>query len=89
LCLAQLAHLVAKHINTDSKIDFGEAIRSFLNSSAMVQAKSVVGNTGNDAVVKRINIVYPPNFQDKAKIESNGYSGTMAKGKFSFSLPST
>lgn len=89
LCLAQLAHLVAKHINTDSKIDFGEAIRSFLNSSAMVQAKSIVGNTGQDAVVKRINIVYPPNFQEKAKIESNGYSGTMAKGKFSFSLPST
>lgn len=89
LCLAQLAHLVAKHINTDSKIDFGEAIRSFLNSSAMVQAKTIVGNTGQDAVVKRINIVYPPNFQEKAKIESNGYSGTMAKGKFSFSLPST
>jgi hypothetical protein len=89
LCLAQLAHLVADHINTDSKIDFGEAIRSFLNSSAMVQAKSIVGNTGEDAVVKRINIVYPPNFQEKAKIESNGYSGTMAKGKFSFSLPST
>jgi hypothetical protein len=89
LCLAQTAHLVAKHINTDSKIDFGEAIRSFLNSSAMVQAKSIVGAKGEDAVLKSVNIVYPPNFQDKAKIESNGYSGTQVKGKFSFSLPTT
>ena len=89
LCLARTAHLVAKHINTDPKIDFGEAIRSFLNSSAMVQAKSAVGVKGNDAVLKTINIVYPPNFQEKAKIESNGYSGTQVKGKFSFSLPTT
>lgn len=89
LCLAQTAHLVAKHINTDSKIDFGEAIRSFLNSSAMVQAKSIVGVKGEDAVLKSINVIYPPNFQDKAKIESNGYSGTQVKGKFSFSLPTT
>jgi len=89
LCLARTAHLVAQHINTDSKIDFGEAIRSFLNSSAMVQAKSAVSVKGEDAVLKAINVVYPPNFQDKAKIESNGYSGTQVKGKFSFSLPTT
>lgn len=89
LCLARVAHLVANHINTDSNIDFGEAIRSFLNSSAMVQAKSVVGAKGADAVLKSVNITYPPNFQEKAKIESNGYSGTGAKGKFSFSLPRT
>lgn len=89
LCLARVAHLVANHINTDSKIDFGEAIRSFLNSSAMVQAKSVVGAKGADAMLKNVNIIYPPNFQEKAKIESNGYSGTGAKGKFSFSLPRT
>ncbi len=89
LCLAQLAHLVAKHINADSKIDFGEAIRSFLNSSAMVQAKSIVTAKGSDATLKSITIVYPPNFQEKAKIESNGYSGTGSKGKFSFSLPTT
>jgi hypothetical protein len=89
LCLARVAHLVANHINTSPKIDFGEAIRSFLNSSAMVQAKSVVTVKGQDAVVKIINVVYPPNFQEKAKIESNGYSGTQVKGKFSFSLPTT
>lgn len=89
LCLARVAHLVANHINTDSKIDFGEAIRSFLNSSAMVQAKSSVSIKGDDAMLKNINIVYPPNFQEKAKIESNGYSGTQVKGKFSFSLPTT
>ena len=89
LCLAQTAHMVARHINSDSKIDFGEAIRSFLNSSAMVQAKSIVSAKGQDAVLKSINIVYPPNFKEKAKIESNGYSGTGSKGKFSFSLPST
>jgi hypothetical protein len=89
LCLARVAHLVANHINTSPKIDFGEAIRSFLNSSAMVQAKSVVTVRGQDALVKIINVVYPPNFQEKAKIESNGYSGTQVKGKFSFSLPTT
>jgi len=89
LCLARVAHLVANHINTDPKIDFGEAIRSFLNSSAMVQAKSIVIVKGQDAVLKAISVVYPPNFQDKAKIESNGYSGTQVKGKFSFSLPTT
>lgn len=89
LCLAQTAHLVARHINSNTKIDFGEAIRSFLNSSAMVQAKSVVSAKGSDAMLKSITIVYPPNFQEKAKIESNGYSGTGSKGKFSFSLPST
>jgi hypothetical protein len=89
LCLAQTAHMVARHINSDIKINFGEAIRSFLNSSAMVQAKSIVNAKGSDAVLKSINIVYPPNFEEKAKIESNGYSGTGSKGKFSFSLPST
>jgi hypothetical protein len=89
LCLARLAKLVADHINTNTKIDFGEAIRSFLNSSAMIQAKSVVAKRGDDAYVRTINIVYPPNFKEKAQIESNGYSGTGAKGKFSFSLPST
>jgi len=89
LCLARVAKLVADHINTDPKINFGEAIRSFLNSSAMVQAKSAVAPKGTDAVLRGINIVYPPNFQEKAKIESNGYSGTQVKGKFSFSLPTT
>ncbi len=89
LCLARVAKLVADHNNTDPKINFGEAIRSFLNSSAMVQAKSAVAPKGTDAVLRGINIVYPPNFQEKAKIESNGYSGTQVKGKFSFSLPTT
>jgi hypothetical protein len=89
LCLARVAKLVADHINSDPKIDFGEAIRSFLNSSAMVQAKSVVTAKGEDATVKQINIIYPPNFTEKATIESNGYSGTQVKGKFSFSLPTT
>ena len=89
LCLARVAAIVAQHINTDPKIDFGEAIRSFLNSSAMVQAKTVVGAQGEDAVVKSITVVYPPNFQEKAKIESNAYYGTGIKSKFSFSLPKT
>jgi hypothetical protein len=89
LCLARVAKLVADHINKDANIDFGEAIRSFLNSSAMVQAKSSVSPKGQDAEVKQINIVYPPNFTEKATIESNGYSGTQVKGKFSFSLPTT
>ena len=89
LCLARVAHLVRDHINKDAKINFGEAIRQFLNSSALVQAKSVVSNKGQDARVASINIVYPPNFKQKAAIESNGYSGTQVKGKFSFSLPTT
>lgn len=89
ICLARLAYLVAERINTDPKIKFGEAIRSFLNSSAMVQANSIVSSKGSDAVLKSINVVYPPNFTEKAKIESNGYSGKQVKGKFSFSLPTT
>lgn len=89
LCLARVAALVAEHVNSDPAIDFGEAIRSFLNSSAMVQAKTVVGAKGKDAVVKSINVVYPPNFQEKAKMEANAYYGTGIKSKFSFSLPST
>jgi hypothetical protein len=89
ICLARLAYLVAERINVDTKIKFGEAIRSFLNSSAMVQANSIVSAKGTDAVLKSINIVYPPNFTEKAKIEANGYSGKQVKGKFSFSLPTT
>jgi hypothetical protein len=90
LCLANLAKVVANHINTDSKINFGEAIRSFLNSSAMVQATSNVSATKDgNAIVKSIGIVYPPNFQEKASIEANGYYGTDIKSKFSFKLPKT
>jgi hypothetical protein len=89
LCLARVAKIVADHINNSSEIDFGEAIRSFLNSSAMVQAKTMVAKTGDDAVVKQIAIVYPPEFKEKATMESNAYYGTGIKSKFSFSLPST
>lgn len=89
LCLARVAKIVADHINTDPKIDFGEAIRSFLNSSAMIQAKTFVGTSGENAVVKQISVVYPPEFKEKATIESNAYYGTGIKSKFSFSLPST
>lgn len=89
LCLARVAKMTADHINSDKDLDFGEAIRTFLNSSAMVQAKSIVSTQGQDASVKQINIIYPPNFTEKATIESNGYSGTQVKGKFSFSLPTT
>lgn len=89
LCLARVAKLVADHINKSSKLKFGDSVKDFLNSSAMVQAKSIVSKKGKDAAVKSIYIVYPPNFKGKAKIESNGYSGTQVKGKFSFSLPST
>jgi hypothetical protein len=89
LCLARVAHMVAEHINTDTTIDFGEAIRQFLNSSAMVQANTVISPRGPDAVMDRVTVTYPPNFQGKAKMESNGYSGKQVKGKFSFSLPST
>jgi hypothetical protein len=89
LCLARVAALVAEHVNSDPKINFGEAIRSFLNSSAMVQAKTIMSAKGQDAIVKSINVVYPPNFQEKAKMEANSYYGTGIKSKFSFSLPST
>lgn len=89
LCLARVAKMVADHINTDSAIDFGEAIRSFLNNSAMIQAKTIAGTSGDDAVVKQINVVYPPQFKEKATMEANAYYGTGIKSKFSFSLPST
>jgi hypothetical protein len=89
ICLARIAYMVADYVNKSSEIDFGEAIRSFLNSSAMIQAKSIVTTSGDDAVLKSINVVYPPNFQEKATIEANSYYGTGIKSKFSFQLPST
>lgn len=89
LCLARVAKMVADHINSDPSIDFGEAIRSFLNNSAMIQAKTIASTNGDDAVVKQINIVYPPQFKEKATMEANAYYGTGIKSKFSFSLPST
>lgn len=89
LCLARVAKMVADHINSDPSIDFGEAIRSFLNNSAMIQAKTIASTNGDDAVVKQINVVYPPQFKEKATMEANAYYGTGIKSKFSFSLPST
>ena len=89
ICIARVARLVADHVNSDTKIQFGEAIRSFLNSSAMVQVKCQVSPAGSDAVVKSINVIYPPNFTGTAKMESNWYSGRQIKGGFSFSLPSS
>jgi hypothetical protein len=89
ICLARVAALVAQKVNSDPKIDFGEAIRSFLNSSAMVQVKCSVSPKGPDAEVRNINVVYPPNFQNKAKMEYNWFSGKGSKGGFSFSLPTT
>ena len=89
ICIARVAKLVADKVNSDPEIDFGEAIRSFLNSSAMVQVKCEVGAIGNDANVKTIKVVYPPNFKEKAKMEANWYSGRQIKGGFSFSLPTT
>jgi hypothetical protein len=56
----------------------------------MVQVKSRVSPQGSDAIVKNINVVYPPNFQNKAKMESNYFSGKGTKGSaFSFSLPTS
>jgi hypothetical protein len=89
ICLARVAYLVAQHVNKDTQINFGEAIRQFLNSSAMVQVKTRVSSQNGDAVVKNINVVYPPNFQNKAKMESNWFSGKGTKGAFSFSLPTS
>ena len=85
--LAVIAKKVAEYINNSPDIDFGEAIRSFLNSSAMIQASSYVGVKDKDAVATKINVVYPPQFKEKATIESNAYYGTHIKSKFSFSMP--
>jgi len=89
ICLARVASLVAQHVNADPEINFGEAIRQLLNSSAMVQVKTRVSPQNGDAIVKNINVVYPPNFQNKAKMESNWFSGKGTKGGFSFSLPTS
>ena len=55
----------------------------------MVQATSIVGTQNDDAVVKSIGIVYPPNFEGKATIENSPYYGTSIKSKFAFKLPKT
>lgn len=87
ICLARVASLVAQHVNADQNINFGEAIRQFLNSSAMVQVTCTMGTANGDAVLNTIGVKYPPNFTEKAKMESNWYSGKQCKGGFSFSLP--
>ena len=87
IVLAVVAKKVVDYINNDSGINFGEAIRSFLNSSAMIQATSSIDVSNDDVVVKNINVVYPPNFKDKATMENNAYYGTDIKSKFSFSMP--
>ena len=87
IVLAVIAKKVAEYINNSPDIDFGEAIRSFLNSSAMIQASSYVSVKDKDAVATKINVVYPPQFKEKATIESNAYYGTHIKSKFSFSMP--
>lgn len=93
--LSSIAKDVAQYINDpqaqyqNTKIDFGEAIRKFLNSSAMIQATSILGGQGEDAIVRSIGIVYPPNFQDKATIENSPYYGTDIKSRFAFKLPKT
>jgi len=89
ICLARVASLVAQHVNSDPEIDFGEAIRLFLNSSAMVQVKCYMNTKQDDAIVDKINVVYPPNFKKKAKMEANWFSGKQIKGGFSFSLPTS
>lgn len=95
VALSAVAKDVAQFINNpkasyDGKlIDFGEAIRKFLNSSAMIQATSNLALAGDDAVVKSIGIVYPPNFQEKATIENSPYYGTDIKSRFAFKLPKT
>ena len=93
--LSSIAKDVAQYINNPAAthdgnvIDFGEAIRKFLNASAMIQATSILGGQGEDAVVRSIGVVYPPNFQDKATIENSPYYGTDIKSRFAFRLPKT
>ena len=95
VALSSVAKDVALFINSDNAtfngkpIEFGEAIRKFVNASAMVQATSIVGTQNDDAVVKSIGIVYPPNFEGKATIENSPYYGTSIKSKFAFKLPKT
>jgi hypothetical protein len=93
--LSSIAKDVAKYINDPNAthagqlIDFGEAIRKFLNSSAMIQATSILGAQGEDAAVRSIGVVYPPNFKEKATIENSPYYGTDIKSRFAFKLPKT
>ena len=53
----------------------------------MIQDTSSIEVSNDDVVVKNINVVYPPNFKDKATMENNAYYGTDIKSKFSFSMP--
>jgi hypothetical protein len=88
LCLGAVARRVAKFVNDPANpMQFGEAVRSFLNSSAMVQAVSVVQTQNNSAIVKSINIMYPPNFKGIANLEPNSYAGTTIVTKFKVKMP--
>lgn len=87
ICLAQVARIVANFINTDPTVNFGEAVRSFLNHSNMVQATVSLSAKGEDAVLNSISVSYPPNFKNKARIESNSYCGTTIVTKLKIELP--
>jgi hypothetical protein len=88
LCLGALARRVAKFINDpNNPMQFGEAVRSFLNSSAIVQANSIVQSAGDDAQVQTIHVTYPPNFKGQALLEPNSYAGTVIVTKFKIRMP--
>ena len=88
-CLAGLAKLVATKINTDPQINFSEAAKAILNHSAMVQAYTTVTADENNAQIKQINIVYPPQFVGNTKIEANSYHGKGIETKLKIKLPAT
>jgi hypothetical protein len=89
LCIGAVARRVARFVNDpNNPMQFGEAVRSFLNSSAMVQANAIVQSAGkDDAQVKTINITYPPNFKSQAVIDPNSYAGTTIVTKLKIKMP--
>lgn len=88
LCLGAVARRVAKFVNNPSNpMQFGEAVRSFLNSSAMVQATAILQNQNGNPTVTSINVTYPPNFKGTAKLEPNSYAGTKVVTKFKVKMP--
>ena len=85
--LAGIAELVADKLNQMPGIsDFFKAV---LERSTMVQVKTTVSKTGEDAAYTNFQVIYPPVFNGIIKVVAgNNYMATRKPiGKISFKIP--
>jgi hypothetical protein len=84
--LAGIAELVADHLNKMPGMN--EFFKAVLERSTMVQVKTTVSKTGEDAAYTNFQVIYPPVFNGIIKvIAGNNYMATRRPvGKISFKI---